>query len=44
MIPFSVSDGVNVAEKTVTLTVTNVNAAPIFDALGDWSVFEKDRR
>ena len=40
MIPFTVWDGVSSTTQTATITVLNVNAAPVFDDLGSWLVQE----
>jgi hypothetical protein len=39
-IPFSVSDGTNVTTQSTTLTVLNVNAAPVFDPFGGLEILE----
>ncbi|MEQ1656611.1 MAG: putative Ig domain-containing protein, partial [Nitrospira sp.] len=39
-IPFSVSDGTNVTTQHTTVTVTNVNAAPVFDQFGALEILE----
>src|SRR3989442_10306958 len=39
-VPFTVSDGLGSTSKTVTLTVLNVNGAPVFDDLGTWEAQE----
>src|SRR5205823_8358195 len=39
-VPFTVSDGSRAVTRTATITVTNVNAAPVFDSLDPWRTSE----
>ena len=39
-IPFTVSDGKLSTTETFNLEILNINAAPVFDDLGDWAVAE----
>jgi hypothetical protein len=39
-VPFRVSDGKDFSERTITLTVTNVNAAPQFDSFAGMALLE----
>nr|WP_013334799.1 CARDB domain-containing protein [Gloeothece verrucosa]ADN18050.1 YD repeat protein [Gloeothece verrucosa PCC 7822] len=39
-IPFTVSDGELTTTKTALITVNNVNAAPVFDKLDNWTIAE----
>jgi hypothetical protein len=39
-IPFTVSDGQQATTKSTTITVLNVNAPPVFEGLGPWTVLK----
>jgi hypothetical protein len=39
-IPFMVSDGKQSATQTLSVSVLNVNAAPVFEGLSEWTVVE----